>query len=151
MENDYNNFIQAEKHQLRLFSHTDSEQIPMPPASVSPARITEVEGDLFLDAPPEASLAHCVGADLRMGAGIAVEFRERYGNLHHLRSLGRGPGQVATLPLFKPNGQIDKYIFNVVTKPRSANCLPRPEEFRPAVHELAQLCKSLGVATLAMP
>lgn len=34
----------------------------------------ETQGDLF-GAPKEYSLAHCVGADMNMGAGIAVEFR----------------------------------------------------------------------------
>jgi len=89
-----------------------------------------------------------VGADLLMGAGIAVEFRERFGHLAYLKSLKRRPGQVATLPL---EGEGNKYIFNIVTKPRSAHCLPREEEFRPAVQELANLCASLGVQTLAMP
>ena len=86
-----------------------------------------------------------------MGAGIAVEFRERFGHVAYLKSLKRQPGQVATLPICDSTGEINKYIFNVVTKPRSANCLPREEEFRPAVKELASLCASLGVQTLAMP
>jgi len=86
-----------------------------------------------------------------MGAGIAVEFKERFGHLAYLKSLKRQPGQVATLPICDSSGEINKYIFNVVTKPRSANCLPREEEFRPAVKELASLCASLGVQTLAMP
>jgi hypothetical protein len=38
-----------------------------------------------------------------------------------------------------------------VTKPKSANCLPRPHEFIPAVRKLASLCASLGVKTLALP
>jgi len=86
-----------------------------------------------------------------MGAGIATIFKDRFGHMDYLKSLKCRPGQVATLPLFNHRDQIDKYIFNVVTKPKSANCLPRMEEFRPAVRELAQLCVSLGVDTLAMP
>jgi hypothetical protein len=42
-------------------------------------------------------------------------------------------------------------IFHIVTKPKSANCLPRPLEFIPAVRKLASLCASLGVKTLALP
>jgi hypothetical protein len=37
-------------------------------------KIKEVEGDLF-SAPKNVSLAHCVAADLKMGAGIAIKFR----------------------------------------------------------------------------
>lgn len=36
--------------------------------------LTEISGDLF-SAPDEVSLAHCVGADMSMGAGIAVLFK----------------------------------------------------------------------------
>lgn len=36
--------------------------------------VKEIEGDLF-DQPADYSLAHCVGADLRMGSGIAVGFK----------------------------------------------------------------------------
>lgn len=36
--------------------------------------VKEVDGDLF-DAPKECSLAHCVATDMRMGSGIAVNFR----------------------------------------------------------------------------
>jgi hypothetical protein len=47
--------------------------------------LREEEGDLFnLDA--SYSLAHCVSVDLRMGAGIAVIFRDKYGGIEELRS-----------------------------------------------------------------
>lgn len=36
--------------------------------------LREINGDLFA-APKEYALGHCVAADLRMGAGIAVKFR----------------------------------------------------------------------------
>jgi hypothetical protein len=38
--------------------------------------VKEVDGDLF-EAPKEYSLAHCVATDMRMGSGIAVNFRYR--------------------------------------------------------------------------
>jgi hypothetical protein len=38
--------------------------------------VKEVTGDLF-EAPKEFSLAHCVASDMRMGSGIAVNFRYR--------------------------------------------------------------------------
>ena len=36
-------------------------------------------------APVPASLAHCVSADMRMGKGIAVEFKKRYGHVEELK------------------------------------------------------------------
>ncbi|XP_059472805.1 uncharacterized protein LOC132195083 isoform X1 [Neocloeon triangulifer] len=118
------------------------------PPPTRPARVYEIDGDLFEDAPADASLAHCVGADFLMGAGIAVPIKEKYGNVSYLKSLGRRPGQVASLPISEE--QL-KFVFYLVTKPRSAYCLPRPDDFVSAVRELAQLCSSLGVPTLAMP
>lgn len=43
-------------------------------AQMSALVLREVEGDLFT-ASKDYALAHCVAADLRMGAGIAVAFR----------------------------------------------------------------------------
>lgn len=37
-------------------------------------KFDEVEGDLF-SASGDYALAHCVAADLKMGAGIAVQFK----------------------------------------------------------------------------
>lgn len=45
--------------------------------------VTELHTDLF-NCPPESSLAHCVSQDLKMGKGIAVEFRERFGRVDEL-------------------------------------------------------------------
>jgi hypothetical protein len=42
-----------------------------------------VSGDLFT---AECSLAHCVGADFRMGMGIAVKFRDLFGQVQALKN-----------------------------------------------------------------
>ena len=55
----------------------------------SPAlNFSTVRGDLF-SCPDTASLAHCVSADMRMGKGIAVEFKERYGHVDELKKQGK--------------------------------------------------------------
>jgi O-acetyl-ADP-ribose deacetylase (regulator of RNase III) len=128
-------------------------QIPLPPAHLRKAKVKEIRhGNLFNDAPPGAAMAHCVGADFVMGAGLAVEFRERYGHERELRAGNHQPGTVATVPLFKPDSdEVDKYIFHLVTKPTSRYCLPRWWELIYAVRDLARLCKELGVKTVAMP
>ena len=44
-----------------------------------------VKGDLF-SAPSDASLAHCVSEDFRMGKGIATEFKKRFDGVNELLS-----------------------------------------------------------------
>lgn len=44
--------------------------------------LKEVNGDLFT---AKTSMAHCVGADFRMGMGIAVKFKELFGRVDELR------------------------------------------------------------------
>jgi hypothetical protein len=126
---------------------------PPPPQHLRRAKITEVKnGNLFDDAPPGAALAHCVGADFVMGAGLAVEFRERFGHVEELRAGHHQPGTVAAVPLLQPgSNNIDRYVFHLVTKPTSRFCLPRWWELIYSVRELARLCRELRVKTVAMP
>lgn len=49
------------------------------------SRITYVKGDLFA-CPKTDSLAHCISEDCRMGAGIAVLFKKRFGGVQELLS-----------------------------------------------------------------
>jgi O-acetyl-ADP-ribose deacetylase (regulator of RNase III) len=166
LDEEYNKFLLAEQSQYEQYPlrHLDppygqpqtpqvltrTQQAPTRPP-LRRAQVREVPGNLFEDAPAGSALGHCVGADFRMGAGIAVEFRERFGHHEYLKSQNSRPGQVVTVPLYKQNEDFDRYIFHIVTKPRSANCLPREEEFIPAVRQLANLCTTLGVRTLAIP
>ena len=69
--------------------------------------VEEIIGDLFSS---QDSLAHCVGADLAMGAGIAIDFKIKFGNEEALRSQGVGPGGVAILKF--PN----RFIYYLITK-----------------------------------
>jgi O-acetyl-ADP-ribose deacetylase (regulator of RNase III) len=113
-------------------------------------RIVELEEDLFDDSPSDASLCHAVGADFYMGKGIAVKFRKIFGCETYLRSRKWRPGQVARIPL-TIDGKVTRYVFHLVTKPFSRNCLPRRHELRAAVRELAYQCGKLKVPVLAMP
>jgi O-acetyl-ADP-ribose deacetylase (regulator of RNase III) len=126
---------------------------PLPPLHLRRAKVTEVTvGNLFNDAPRGAALAHCVGADFMMGAGLAVEFLERFGHVQELRAMHLQPGQVATMCLLQPNSlEVDRYVFHLVTKPTSHNCLPRWWELIYAVRELRRLCEHLAVKVVAMP
>ena len=56
--------------------------------------LKEIEGDLFS---AKTSMAHCVGADLTMGMGIAVRFKQLFGGLDELRSQNVKTGGVGVL------------------------------------------------------
>ncbi len=45
--------------------------------------LKEIKQNLFT-APIDYALAHCVAKDFLMGAGIAVEFKKRYGSIQVL-------------------------------------------------------------------
>jgi len=71
------------------------------------SEVKEIKGDLFTS--PD-SLAHCVSKDLKMGAGIAVIFKKKFGQVEELMS--QNP-QVGGLVLLKEE---DRTIFYLVTK-----------------------------------
>ncbi|EDV96895.1 GH14966 [Drosophila grimshawi] len=75
-------------------------------------KISEVNIDLFA-AGPEYSLCHCVAADLRMGKGIAVKFRNKFGGLADLQQQNVQPGGVAILQ------RQQRYIYYLITKQSS--------------------------------
>ena len=53
--------------------------------------MNEINADLFsLDS--SHALAHCVGNDFIMGAGIATEFKKRFGNQQWLLENSKGVG-----------------------------------------------------------
>lgn len=104
----------------------------------------EEKGDLFaLD--NTWSLAHCVGADFQMGAGIATEFKKRFGSVDELLKQKKGVGEVATL-------QVDgRSIFYLVTKESSSKSKPTYESIEKAVQEMFAIASKHGISKLAMP
>ena len=71
--------------------------------------IKEVRGDLFA-ALTSVSLAHCISADCKLGAGIAKIFRQKFGRIDQLKSTNAMVGEVA--PLLVNN----RFVYNLVTK-----------------------------------
>ncbi|XP_067643149.1 ADP-ribose glycohydrolase OARD1 isoform X2 [Eurosta solidaginis] len=74
--------------------------------------IKEVNGDLF-SADESYSMAHCVAADMRLGKGIAVKFRTKFGQMHTLKQQEQKPGGVAVLQ------DKSRFIYYLVTKESS--------------------------------
>ncbi|BFF99159.1 ADP-ribose glycohydrolase OARD1 [Drosophila madeirensis] len=106
-------------------------------------QINEIDGDLF-SAPKTHSLAHCVGADLAMGAGIAVKFKEVYGKVDELRAQKAASGDVAVL---KDN---DRYIYYLVTKPQSWG-KPTYESLQSSLEQMREHMRKNNVKQLAIP
>ncbi|XP_058458435.1 ADP-ribose glycohydrolase OARD1-like isoform X1 [Malaya genurostris] len=74
--------------------------------------VSETEGDLFA-APKDHSLAHCVAADLKMGGGIAVKFKQVFKQVEELKTQKAGVGGVAVLK------DDQRFIYYLVTKKAS--------------------------------
>ena len=80
----------------------------------NPPLLIEQKGDLFEHADDDSVLAHCVSANLRMGMGIAVKFRERIGQAEIDRMLEGEPQVGQALVAFeKENG---RKCYQLVTK-----------------------------------
>jgi len=106
-------------------------------------------GDLFQWSSDSHALAHCVGADMLMTAGIAVSFRQRFGNVQNLLGQGKVPGQVAVLSADLAGRRAP--VFYLVTKHLSHDYAPTWEHFVACLEELAKLCKDMDVKTVSMP
>ncbi|XP_017096039.2 ADP-ribose glycohydrolase OARD1 [Drosophila bipectinata] len=112
-------------------------------ASQSSYKLSEVEGDLF-SAPKTHSLAHCVGADLAMGAGIAVKFKQVYGKVDELRAQNAGSGEVAVLK------DDQRYIYYLVTKPQSWG-KPTYESLQASLEQMREHMRKNKIHQLAIP
>ncbi|XP_034230351.1 uncharacterized protein LOC117639073 [Thrips palmi] len=112
-------------------------------------KVQEIKADLFAYARSNYALAHCVGADLKMGKGIAVEFKHRFGHQQYLLDQGKVPGQVAVLPGNMCNREAP--IFYLVSKALSYSYGPRWQDFVSCLQELRQLCEQMGIKYVAMP
>ncbi|KAH8380470.1 hypothetical protein KR009_010924 [Drosophila setifemur] len=103
----------------------------------------ERNGDLF-SAGNDYSLCHCVAADLRMGKGIAVKFRNKFGQLVTLQRQNVQPGGVAILQ----NQQ--RFVYNLVTK-KSSWGKPTYELLHSSLTAMRQHMLTHNVSKLAMP
>lgn len=109
----------------------------------SKLKLSEVEGDLF-SAPEDYSLAHCVGADFAMGAGIAVKFKQIYGQVEELLAQKISSGGVAVLQ------DKNRYIYYLVTKPSSYGS-PTYDSLRSSLNQMKDHMKKHNIQKLAIP
>lgn len=107
------------RHLIKLNSHNlkDIREVFVLTAVHTTFRIMsfvlkEVNGDLFS---AKSSLANCVGADLKMGAGIALKFKQLFGGENELRkqNVSFHPLPPFILPWFFQDFSDGYVIFNL--------------------------------------
>ncbi|XP_068708514.1 ADP-ribose glycohydrolase OARD1-like isoform X1 [Montipora foliosa] len=106
-------------------------------------KLCEKHGDLF-SCPDNESLAHCISADARMGKGIAVIFKKKFGGVDDIKSQGQKPGGVAIL---KRGG---RYVYYLVTKEKYFH-KPTYDTLQSSLEAMKDHCISHGVTSLSMP
>ncbi|XP_069136169.1 ADP-ribose glycohydrolase OARD1-like [Argopecten irradians] len=115
-------------------------------SSASPGvsfQFNQVRGDLFSCGESE-SLAHCVSEDVRMGKGIAVLFKKKFGRVDELKRMKKRTGEVAVLRDKK------RFIYYLITKPK-ANDKPTYDTLRASLKEMKTHCARNNVMSLSMP
>eukprot|EP00927_Polykrikos_kofoidii_P017504 TRINITY_DN17982_c0_g1_i1.p1 TRINITY_DN17982_c0_g1~~TRINITY_DN17982_c0_g1_i1.p1 ORF type:complete len:283 (+),score=56.43 TRINITY_DN17982_c0_g1_i1:54-902(+) len=100
-------------------------------------------GDLF-EVGPEWAMCHCVSKDFEMSAGIAAEFKRRFGGVQDLKSQNVDIGGVAVL---EKKGRL---IFYLVTK-RGYKGKSTMESLELSLRAMKQHVISRGVKKLALP
>lgn len=106
-------------------------------------KICYMTGDLF-ECPAQESLAHCISADCRMGKGIAVLFKKRFGSVPALLDQKKKTGEVAVLK--RPQ----RYIYYLITKNRAFQ-KPTYESLQNSLEAMKKHCISNGVTCISMP
>lgn len=102
----------------------------------------ERQQDLF-DLGDDYMLAHCISADARMGKGIAVQFRERFGLENLQEQAKQEPLEIGRC---YPVGR----TLNLVTKAKFSN-KPTYQSLTNAVESTREVCVMKGINKLAMP
>ena len=108
--------------------------------------LVEEQGDLF-DLDDSWSLAHCVGADLIMGKGIAVEFKKKFGNVDWLLQQNGKVGQTILMNKSIAN----RNVFYMITKPWSRSSKPTYDNIQKCIIDLFNQAKAAEIRKIGMP
>ncbi len=105
---------------------------------------SEVTGDLFSSTNGH-TLVHCISSDCKMGAGIALEFNNRFPDMKsYCLSLNPMIGDA----LFYHNKE--KKVFNLVTK-KFFHHKPTYYDLEHSLISMKRQLKTLNISQLAMP
>ncbi|XP_001946380.2 uncharacterized protein LOC100162846 isoform X2 [Acyrthosiphon pisum] len=105
--------------------------------------LEEIDENIF-KLSKEYSLAHCVAEDLRMGAGIAVDFKRIFGGVGTLVDQKLKIGNVGIVK------RHDQYAFYIVTK-KYSNGKPTMKTMEKALCSLLNIMKKHNLTKLGIP
>ena len=105
-------------------------------------KMNEQQGNL-LDFPH--SIAHCISADFKLGAGIAKEIREKFPDVYP--RMHKYDKEQVMYPQFVEKG---KYIYHLIVKPRYFH-KPTYQTLRNALKAMREHLKFHGVDKLGIP
>uniref|UniRef100_A0A3Q0QSS4 O-acyl-ADP-ribose deacylase 1 n=1 Tax=Amphilophus citrinellus TaxID=61819 RepID=A0A3Q0QSS4_AMPCI len=105
--------------------------------------LSYVTGNLF-SCPKDESLAHCISEDCRMGAGIAVRFKQEFQGVTELKEQKKLTGQCAVL---KRRG---RFVYYLITK-KKASQKPTYDSLRQSLEDMKSHCLKNQVTRISMP
>lgn len=110
-------------------------------------KFTEEKKDIFTVDDKEWTFVHCIAADFKMGAGIAVPIKKKFG-LEDMYDHFYGPEYKG---MWKwPVCLYYKGVMNLVTKEKSWY-KPTYDSLRSALVSMKLLCEKHGIKKLVMP
>ncbi|MGL5956072.1 MAG: macro domain-containing protein [Brevinema sp.] len=129
-------------------NHTSTQELGTNTSSIlvtvarEPFELVFKSGDLFTASFGEP-LAHCVSADCAYGAGIAKQFRERYG-VYKVKQQNKQKGECAV------TYETDRIVFNLITK-NQAHDRPIYGDFESSLTALKEWCVPNSVKSISVP
>ncbi|XP_053174416.1 ADP-ribose glycohydrolase OARD1 [Scomber japonicus] len=106
-------------------------------------RLNYISGDLF-SCPEDEALAHCISEDCRMGAGIAVKFKNKFKGVEELKEQKKLMGQCAVLQRGK------RFVYYLITK-KKASHKPTYDSLTQSLEDMKTHCVKNTVTRISMP
>jgi len=105
--------------------------------------IKEKKGDLFVGT-DNACLAHCISQDVKMGKGIALLFKSKFGGVQEILDQNRKPGDVAVLK------RGHRFVYYLITKERYWH-KPTYLTLRSSLQAMKRHALQYAATSIAMP